>query len=279
MQTRTLAILHPGAMGSEVGACLRERGHRVLWASEGRSAATVKRAQAAGLEDAGTLDRLAAQAEIIFSICPPHGAVELARAVAATGYRGVFVDANAVSVDTVLEIEAIVTQAGMRFVDGGIIGTAPRKAGNARIYFSGAQAADVAALLAGSTLGAIALDGPAGQASALKVCYAAWSKGSTALLAGIRALARHGGVEDALMAEWGVSAPYAASRSEDAAKKAEKAWRWVGEMQEIAASFEKAGLPTGFHDAAATIYERLDAYKGYDAPPPASEVIDKLLGR
>jgi hypothetical protein len=132
--------------------------------------------------------------------------------------------------------------------------------------------AEVAALFAGSNLEAIAMRAPAGAASALKACYAAWTKGATALLAGVRALAESEGVEAALLAEWKISQPGADKRSEAITVQARKAWRWVGEMEEIAAGFEAAGLPGGFHLAAAELYRRLEGFKGGEAPPSLSQV-------
>lgn len=276
MPTRTIALLHPGAMGAAIGACLASRGHRVLWCSAGRSGATAKRAQAAGLEDVGSLDAALRSAEIAVSVCPPDRALELARAVAEHGYGGIFVDANAVSPATARLIEAAVAGGGARFVDGGIVGLPPRKPGTTRLYLSGGDAAGIASLFAGSALEAIALDAPAGSASALKMCYAAWTKGATALLAGIRALARHEGVEADLLAEWHRSSPQTPARSEEVAQKAEKAWRWVGEMEEIASAFHAAGLPSGFHLAAADIFRRLDVYKDTPRPPAMDETLDRI---
>jgi len=278
MQNRNIALLHPGAMGAAIGACLVSRGHRVLWCSAGRSAATAQRAQAAGLEDVATLDAALRGAEIAVSVCPPDRALELARSVAEHGYGGIFVDANAVSPATARMIEEAVLRGGARFVDGGIVGLPPRAPGATRLYLSGGDAAGIASLFAGSALEAIALDAPAGSASALKMCYAAWSKGATALLAGIRALARHEGVEADLLAEWHRSSPQTPARSEEVAQKAEKAWRWVGEMEEIASAFHAAGLPSGFHLAAADIFRRLDVYKDAPRPPAMDEALDRLRG-
>ena len=275
MSSSTLAILHPGAMGAAVGACLRGLGHRVLWTSEGRSDATRRRADAAGLEDCGSLKTLVQSADIILSICPPHGALELAQEVAALGFKGIYVDANAISPDTAREVaQAVASAAG--FVDGGIVGQPPKTAGSTRLYLCGKDAASVAALFEGSPLQAIAIDGPPGSASALKVCYAAWSKGATALLANIRALARHEGVEQALLDEWQLSSTPTVKRSAEVAAKADKAWRWVAEMEEIAASFAAAGLPPGFHEGAAEIYRRLDQFKDAPSAPDIDTVLDQL---
>ncbi|HET7763988.1 MAG TPA: DUF1932 domain-containing protein [Burkholderiales bacterium] len=272
MPIKTVALLHPGEMGAAIGACLTRRGVRVVWASAGRSAETRSRALAAGLEDLGSIERALGVADLALSVCPPHGALELAREVAGHGFEGVFVDANAVAPGTARAVGRIVEKAGASFIDGGIIGPPPVEAGRSRLYLSGIREAEVAALFAGSNLEAVALRAPAGAASALKACYAAWTKGATALLAGVRALAESEGVEGALLAEWKLSQPGLDKRSEAVTVQARKAWRWIGEMDEIAASFEAVGLPGGFHLASGELYKRLEGFKGGDAPPALSQV-------
>ena len=276
MTKKTIALLHPGEMGAAIGACLAKRGLRVVWASAGRGAATRSRAKAAGLEDLGSLERALAAAEIVLSVCPPHGALALAREVAGSRFGGIYVDANAISPETARNVGRVVEKSGASFVDGGIIGPPPVEGGRSRMYLSGGPAKDVAAVFAGSNMEAIPLEGPAGAASALKACYAGWTKGATALLAAIRALAEVEGVEAALLAEWKRSQPELQKRSEVVTVQARKAWRWIGEMEEIAASFEAAGLPGGFHLAAADLYRRLEGFKDGAAPPTLAEVIEAL---
>jgi hypothetical protein len=261
-----IGLLHPGEMGAAVGKCLTGQGHTVLWASQGRGPATA--ARAAGFGDAGTANAVAARADVIFSICPPHAALDVARAVA--GFRGLFVDANAVSPATAREASSIVGSG--RFVDGGIIGGPPVTFGETRLYLAGEHAPEVAALFAGSALDARVIPGSpgsasaparpagaasAGAASALKMAYAGWSKGTSALILAIRALARAEGVDEVLLTEWALSVPGLAARSERAAgSAAAKGWRWIAEMEEIAATMTANGLPSGFHQAAAEIYRR-----------------------
>ena len=248
-----VGVLHPGEMGAAVAAAPAGGGHTVLWASEGRSAATRERAARAGLTDAGTLAALLERSEIVLSVCPPHGAVALAEACA--GYEGVYVDANAVAPQTAAAIAAIVGDAGATPVDGGIIGPPPHEAGTTRLYLSGDGAPAVAALFAGSPLDAVVLSGDPVAASALKMAYAAWTKGSQALVLAVVEAARRLGVEDALREEWALSQPGLEARAAQAEAAARaKGWRWVGEMEEIAATFAAAGLPDGFHRAAAEIY-------------------------
>src|SRR5712692_8720634 len=245
-----VAVLHPGEMGAAIGACLVARGLRVVWASAGRGAATRSRAKAAAIEDLGTL----------------------AREVAGLGFRGVYVDANAISPESARKVGRAVEKAGASFVDGGIIGPPPVQGGRSRMYLSGARADEVAALFAGGNLHAVPLQAPPGAASALKACYAGWTKGATALLAAIRTLAEVEGVDAALLAEWKLSQPELQKRSEVVTVQARKAWRWIGEMEEIAASFEAAGLPGGFHRAAAEIYRKLQAFKDGAGPPALAQV-------
>jgi len=258
----TVGLLNPGEMGTTVGATLVGGGTRVLWASQGRSAATGARAAESGLEDAGTLSDLVKSSRVILSVIPPHGAVELARSVAAAGFRGIYVDGNAVAPETAREIGRVVEAAGARFVDGGIIGPPARKRGTTRLYLSGSAAADVAALFVAGPMDAIVVDGPPGAASAVKMAYGGWNKCSQAVLAAMRAYARAEGVDDALIAEWKISKPDLPALSERAVSdNLKKAWRFIGEMDEIASSLDAIGLPTGFHEAAGEIYRRL-AEKG-----------------
>jgi 3-hydroxyisobutyrate dehydrogenase-like beta-hydroxyacid dehydrogenase len=252
-----VGILHPGEMGSALGAALVGEGRTVIFASAGRSDDTIRRAEAAGLVDVVTLEQLREQADVIVSVCPPHAAREVA--ASAAGFTGLYVDANAVSPATARAIGVDVERGGARFVDGGIIGRPPRVAGTTRLYLSGV-AADEAAERLGSTLfDARVLSADTGDASALKMTYAAWSKGTQALVLAIRATARAHGVEEALRAEWELSVPDLPERLARAEQSAEsKGWRWIAEMEEIAATFAAAGEPPGFHEAAAEVYRRFE---------------------
>ena len=233
-----VGLLHPGEMGSAVGTVLQANGHEVLWASEGRSAAT--RARAGSFRDVHTVDELAGRVEVILSICPPHAALDVARRV--EGFDGVYVDANAISPMHAREIAL----RHPRFVDGGIVGGPPHEPGTT-LYLSGPGAASVAVLFAGSRLETRVV----ANASALKLVYAAWSKGSAALVLAIRDVAQHFEVEE----EWRLAAPELMDRLTRAERSAAaKGWRWVGEMEEIGDTFAAAGQPDGFHRAAAQVY-------------------------
>ena len=264
-------ILHPGAMGTTVAAACSGT---VLWASEGRSQATRSRAADAGLTDSCGIGALAAAADIVVSVCPPHGAEALAELVAGTGFAGCYVDANAVSPTTARWI----ADRFENFVDGGLIGPPAIRAGTTRLYLSGPDAPRVAARFEGSKLEPRVLHGGGpGTASALKMAHASWTKGTSALLAAVAALASAEGVASDLFAEWDLFQPGLNQRLVGTAGVvAPKAWRWIGEMDEIASTFGEAGLPDGFHRAASEVYERLRSFK--DSPgTTVEEMLEALL--
>ena len=258
----TVGVLHPGAMGSAIGGALHRGGADVVWVSEGRSAETAARAAAGGFRDGGTLSALGA-VDVVVSVCPPDAARAVAEAVAATDFGGVYLDANATSPTTAAAVDNTVTAAGVTFVDGSIIGgpQAPR------LYLCGEAAHTVVGLFA-SPVSVEVLDGPKYAASSLKMIYAGWTKGTSALLLALAAAAEGLGVSEAIRAEWGRSQPALLQRLEAAGAPAAKAWRWSGEMREIAGTLAQAGLPPSFHDAAAEVYERLAPLKDDPAVDP-----------
>jgi hypothetical protein len=224
------------------------------------------------MTDVGTLDALVERAGTIVSICPPDQAVAVADDVAARGFTGVYVDANAISPTTARSIGDHFE----RFVDGGVVGPPPRTAGTTRLYLSGFDALSVVSGWDGSMLDVRAIDGGPGAASALKMCFAGWTKGTAALLLAVNALATAEGVEAALADEWAISMPDLVGRSAaTAAGTSAKAWRFAGEMEEIAATYAAAGLPDGYHLAAAETFRRLAGFK--DEPADLAATIDALL--
>jgi 3-hydroxyisobutyrate dehydrogenase-like beta-hydroxyacid dehydrogenase len=249
----SIGLLHPGEMGAGIGAALVRGGHTVTWASTGRSTPTGGRATEAGLVDVGSIGAMVEGSDLIISVCPPHAALDVAHQVA--GFPGTYLDANAVAPRTAREIAAVVEAGGGHYVDGGIIGAPPSPSDATRLYLSGAGASEVGDVFAGTAVEARVIPGDHTAASALKMCFAAWTKGTAALLLDVRALARTEGVEAALLCEWESSLPELEGRSLQAARQAAtKGWRWVGEMDQIAVAFRSAGLPDGFHRAAAEVY-------------------------
>ncbi|TVR53401.1 MAG: NAD(P)-dependent oxidoreductase [Spirochaetaceae bacterium] len=276
MAARKIGILHPGQMGVSIAANAKGETNRVVWASEGRGSDTKRRADEAGLEDAGTIARLCAECDVIFSVCPPHAAEDVAAEVVSAGFTGTFVDANAISPDRTSRIAATVKEAGITFVDGGIVGGPAWKPGTV-LYLSGAAADEVATCFGDGPLEVAVIGDEIGRASALKMCFAAYTKGTTALLSAILATAENLGVRDDLYRQWTRGDAGFPEQTENRVRNVTaKAWRFAGEMDEIAATFRSAGLPGEFHDAAAEIYRRTAGFKDAPETPSLAEVIAAL---
>lgn len=270
-----VGILHPGAMGSALGAALRSVGHDVRWARSGRSDATAERAHAADLGEVETVAELTARCELVVSVCPPAAAIDVAREVAGADFSGRYCDANAIAPETARRVAHIVAARGAAPLDAGIVGPPPAAANFTRMFVSGDDADSLVDLFARTHVETVVVGGGIGAASAVKIAYAGWTKGSAALLLAIRAFARAEGVEEPLLEEWDRSQPGLADRSAGAVFTAPKAWRFVGEMREIASALDAAGLPGEFHEAAASLYESLAWAK--DKPSPnIDEVLESL---
>jgi 3-hydroxyisobutyrate dehydrogenase-like beta-hydroxyacid dehydrogenase len=256
---KAVGILSPGEMGSGVGTVLHQHGVRVLTCLAGRGAESRERAAQAGFEDVADLEALVEGCDVLLSILPPAvaGAVadQVAAAVTATGADVLYVDCNAIAPSTASGIARTVTSAGARFADAGIIGPPPTRPGN-RIFTSGPSAQAFAAALGGAGLDIRVLDGDVGQASGLKMCYAAMTKGLQALGAELLTAARLLGVEDTLLAEQseGDVANVRRFVERSLPSMPPKAYRWIGEMEEIARCFEDLGLPGRLMLGAADVY-------------------------
>jgi putative dehydrogenase len=234
--TSTIAVIAAGAMGSAVGRRLRDRGATVLTSLTGRSAASRRRAEAAGMTPAE--DGVIAAADLILSIVPPAEALGLAERFAGplgqAGRKAVFVDCNAVNVETVKRIAAVIQPTGAAFVDGGIVGPPPGHEGEPRLYFSG-EAASALAPLGDLGLQIRVMAGPVGAASALKMSYAGISKGVTLLAAAMMLGAARAGAAEDLRAELAESQPQLLQRFiRTIPDMYPKAYRWGPEMDEIA---------------------------------------------
>lgn len=272
----TITMLHPGAMGAAVGGLLAEAGHRVTWAGDGRSRATRDRARAAGLLEHATVVAAVDRADVVISLCPPGAAVTVAEQVADAGFAGCYVDANAVQPTTARRIAEMFHDA----VDGAVVGGPPvhRDEHPTRLYLSGSAAHRVAGLFDDDALEVVVLpDAEVGAASAVKMAFAGWTKGTAALAVALRAMARAEGVEEAVVAEWRRSLPGIAERTERASPLAAKAWRFEGELREIAGAMAAHGLPGGFHVAAAEVYAALADLRHIDDVTP-SDLLDRLTG-
>lgn len=276
--TEDIGILHPGEMGISVAASAKNSGHRVLWVSEGRSLQTQKRAQAHALVDARSLEELCRTCSILLSVCPPHAAEEVANQVIAHSYQGLYADLNAISPQRAIQISDKMRHHGMAFVDGGIIGGPAWEAGTTWLYLSGSQAGIVAGCFSAGPLETEVIGDEIGKASALKMCYAAYTKGTTALLCAVLGAAEGLDVREHLARQWSRDDPNFAENAQQRARRVTaRAWRFAGEMEEIAATFMEAGMPGGFHQAAAEVYRRLADFKGRETKPELEEVLNALL--
>ena len=276
MTVRTVGILSPGDMGSNVGRALRENGFEVVTSLEGRSERTRTLAAEAGLADAGSLRALVERADLILSIMVPSEAEGLAGEVAGvirqTGKPVAFADCNAISPETVKGIGRTIEAAGGRFIDAGIIGGPPRNGSTPpRFYASGPHEA-VLGELDGRGISVPLLGGEVGRASAVKMCYAAITKGTQALYAATLLAAESLGAYDDLMAEIASSQPETLKRMNSVTGISSKAFRWVGEMEEIAATFADAGSTPLIHQGAAEIFQLIaDSPIGDERP----ETVDR----
>lgn len=258
----TIAILMPGDMGSGVGRALRENGLDVITSLAGRSERSRGLAAAAGLRDAGSLEDTVRAADLILSILPPAQAVAQAQAVAAamaaTGAKPTYVDCNAVSPATALKVGAEIAAAGAPFLDCGIIGLPPGKSPETRFHVCGPDTAPMERLH-GKGISVFPMGPEIGRASALKMVYAGLTKGTWTLHTTLLLGAWKMGVFDALVAEYENSQGAALKAMRDRIPRlGTDAGRWVGEMEEIAASLRDAGVPSGFHEAAAEIFRIVD---------------------
>lgn len=278
-----IGFLHPGSMGVSLAASVVAAGNDAVWASDDRSTTTRARAQEHGLSDVQSLQRLCTECDGIVSICPPAAAETVARDVAACGFAGVFVDANAISPGRAQVIAQTITDGGGRYVDGGVIGGPAWTAGKTFLHLSGEHAEQVPPWFAGGLLETNVLGAGATQASALKMCFAAYTKGTSALFLGILATAEALDVRQALVQQWALNPELVGPLAERAAHGAggvtSKAWRWIDEMEEISKTFEDAGLSGGFHQAAADVFRRIESLRDADDPPVDDVVRVMLQGR
>jgi len=257
-----VAIVAPGNMGAAVGRRLAERGVEVLTSLEGRGAASATRAREAGMTVV-SFDRLCnGDAQLLLSILPPASALDFARLAAplltAAERKPVFVDCNAVSPQTARQIAAVVDSTGAAFVDAAIIGLPPKPGGpSPHFYASGPERATLRALVAHG-LDVRELDGPVGAASALKMCYAGINKGGAAIAAAMILAAARAGASAALYQEMSESLPHVlGSLQRQIPDMLPKAYRWVGEMREIASFVGEDAAAAEIFRGFAELFERL----------------------
>ncbi len=271
----TVGVLHPGAMGTAVAAAAKPGASQVIWAEEGRSRATTKRAEWADLVAVPTVADLVRRSDVVVSLCPPHAALDVARAVSAAGGVDLLVEANAVSPATVEAVAALL--GADHVVDGAVVGGPPWRADQAVLHLSGPRAPEVTTLFEGSPLATSVVGRRLGQASALKVCFALQSKALPTLWAVLAATAEHYGVGQAVRAELSRADVDLDAALAHVGQSLPKAWRFAGEMQEAAATMAAAGLPPGASESAAEVYRRLAAAFERDAAVDLAALVAALL--
>lgn len=275
-----IGILHPGEMGISIAASAINGGHEVYWASEHRSDKTRQRAMEQNLIDTGSVSELCKICDGIVCVCPPHAAEDVASLAVEGGFGGFYLDANAISPQRAIRMEQMLEEKNIRFVDGGIIGGPAWKPGETWLYLSGRNAHVIADCFKNGPLETRIIGNEVGKASALKMCYAAYSKGTTALIAAVFAAAESLGVRQELSNQWEFDDPGLSEQlTRRAMRSIAKAWRFEGELREIASTFREAGLPDGFHEAAAEVYHRMADLRNSNMPPTLDEILALLAGR
>ncbi|MGE5526402.1 MAG: DUF1932 domain-containing protein [Rhodospirillaceae bacterium] len=276
MSEKNIGVVSPGDMGQAVAARLKEAGYSLYTALDGRSARTRALAGKAGIEDCGSMNALVSRCDMVWSILNPAAALDKAReaaaAMSATGRRITYVDCNAISPQTVREIDSIIAGAGGTFIDAGIVGPPPRGAAKARLYVSGRHAQRLTAIKSDHLVVRV-VSNRVGDASALKMCYGAITKGAVALGVELLVAARKLGVAEPLEREFEESLgdiyEWLLART---VTMPPKAYRWVPEMNEISKTFDGVGLTPRLMSGAADMFEAVAATAlGKETPEQARE--------
>ncbi len=263
MTKPVIAIMSPGDMGHAVGAAIAAKGNRVLTVLAGRSALTKERAARAGMEDRPDLKLLADDSDIVLSIMPPEQASAFAEKFAPFLMKAentpFFVDCNAISPDTTLAIQKVVEGAGATFVNAGIIGPPPGRGAVTRFYVSGPEVEQLS-FLDGDSIKFMPMGPEITKASAIKMCYAALTKGMMTLHTAALVTGELLGIGDALQAEYAGSQKFHwEAMNKRVPFYAADAGRWAGEMDQISETFAAAGMTPNLHKGAADIFRLLDS--------------------
>ena len=276
---QTVGLLSPGDMGHSVGQTLVEHGMRVITCLQARSERTRGLAQKAGIADVPTYGDLVQEADLLLSIMVPAqakvAAGVVAQAVMETGAELVYADCNAIAPQTVCQIANILTATGVQFVDASIVGGPPRGGSSPRLYASGPDTTAFEAL-ADYGLHVVVIGKEVGLASALKMCYGALTKGSSALYIELLTAARALGVGEALAREFQDSQSAMLQRMQRLPGVSMKSRRWVGEMEEIDKCFEGVGLAPSMFAGAAEVYRLLGSTPLADRTPEDADPLPSL---
>lgn len=275
MDQPTVGILHPGSMGAAVAACATTNAAAVLWCDTGRSTASVARAARFGLTPVAELAELLDRSDIVISLCPPAAAEDLARDIAAHRFAGVYVEANAINPERAQRIAALL-EPDATVVDGGVVGSPPVGGKTPTLYLSGpvGETERIESLFAGTAVRTAVLGTTVGQASALKLSYAAFQKTSRVLVALAVGMAREHGVDQELIEVASRRTDSYLAEPEYVAKTAARAWRWGPELEEAADTLAAAGFPPEILRAAASTLARWNDAK--DGELTLTDALDQL---
>lgn len=259
MKIEKIGFMTPGDMGQAVAMQLRQKGFTVCTALDKRSERSRAMAAEAGLTDLGSIARLTAECDLIMSVMNPGAGLEFAQEAAAAistqKHKPAFIECNAIAPGTMAKVAEVITKAGAVCFDGGLIGPPPRKGAKVHLYVSGPGSADLAQL-ANEGIVVHVMSERIGDASAIKMCYSAFNKGTQGLILSALVAAHRLGVHDML------EETLLRSRGEmyksvldSLTTMPPKAYRWVPEMHEIATTFENAGLTRNMFEGEADIFE------------------------
>jgi 3-hydroxyisobutyrate dehydrogenase-like beta-hydroxyacid dehydrogenase len=270
----TIGVIAMGEMGSATARRMREHGATVITSLSGRSAASAARAERAGAIAVSTDDEFVGQADFILSIVPPGDAVALAERLAPALKRAkrkpVYVDCNAVSPQTAKRIGGALAGSGCPYVDAGIIGPPPSATART-IFYAAGDGARTFERLSAYGLAIRVMDGPIGAASAMKLSYAGITKGCTAIGSAMMLGATRGGTADALLQEMSESQPMLLNWMRGfVTRMPPKAYRWVAEMDEIAAFLEGDPAAQVMYRGIAQFYQQIA--EGLAEPRPGDAV-------
>ncbi len=262
MSIETVAVVSPGDMGHVIGRVIRDKGFRVITSLSGRSALTCARAARSGMEDVGSLRAVLKEADALLSIMPPECALSFAEAAAkmvSKDDQPVFADCNAISPATTEKIQDIIAVSGMDFVKIGVVGPPPGRGGAETRFYAAGPAVETLSFLDGGGIKYQRLGTHCGEAAAIKMCYAALTKGTMTLHAAVLTTAELLGVSDVLHHELAASQAF----HWDLMNKRvpfypADAGRWAGEMDEISETFADTGVTGNLHKGAADVFRMLD---------------------
>jgi len=270
-----IGLVGLGEMGAEIGRYFVKNGIEVISVYGERSKISQDRAIKYGIKDVLTIENVSQKSDIIISIIPPNRALETAdqysKYISKDG--PIYCDLNAISTMTAKKIKALLDERNVNYVDGSIMGGPPKENYSPRTYLSGEMAKNLN-FLSGKGVDIIILNGSDFQASAMKMVYAAITKGSKALVAGALIVAKRNNVYQELIDELEYSDEFfhgVALKLIPSIKH--KAYRWIGEMNEISSTFKDSGLTGGFHSESENIYELIKDL------PPGELSIDEIIGK